>query len=276
MTSWHKVGRSTGRTPFKHFLLKAIVGQLVGVLGTQSSKVPCKANPFLAVDLCGGDGHEPTDGTHQASPIILHKQCEWLRNKRGLQSFLDIIEKDEYTFEQLEINCRDLTTGGWMRLLKGDAREYTLPLLKSDQAAFVHCDPNNVASMPLTGPFVESWNKYTTYLVTLGCNVGGLKRLSLEDRRQWFTYVELLVKHLSRHHDAVLFWLQHDASQWAYMLSLPKVWKARFVADAQRKAVEMWPHGVGAISYRDSRVDFGTQVARLFLTKEECREHGIN
>ena len=52
MSSSTDVGRSS-RTPVKHFLLNALVGKIVGVLGT--GKAPCKANPFYAVDLCGGD-----------------------------------------------------------------------------------------------------------------------------------------------------------------------------------------------------------------------------
>ena len=263
------VGRSS-RTPVKHFLLNALVGKIAGVL--TSGKSPCKANPFYAVDLCGGDGFEPKDGSHQASPRILFKHCNWLREKHGKQSYLDVIEQQSFTHEKLTQNCGYMIPHGWVRLIHGDARSFVLPKLKQDQSAFIHCDPNNVSDTPLTGPMVDSWNKYTTYLITLGCNVGGLKRSVIEDRMQWKGYVDLLCSHLPSRHDAILFWLNKDSSQWAYLASVPKVWSADFTKFAIRNTEKHWPKGIFAASYRMQRKVFETATLDLFLTKDERGE----
>ena len=262
------VGRSS-RTPIKHFLLDQIVGKIAGALGT--GNVPCKPNPFYVVDLCGGDGRETK--LHQASPIILHKHCQWMRNKRGKASVLDVIELHEGTFEELQGNVSHLDGyGDWMTTICDDSRNFTLPPMKPDQAAFVHCDPNTVDQTPLTGPMVESWNIFTTYLVTLGCNVGGLKMLPLDKRAVWFDYVDLLCNHLPRHHDAVLFWLNRDASQWAYLLSIPRKWSESFSEYAVRKTSNSWERGVSAASFRFDRRSFNDNIRRLFLRGDEYGE----
>jgi hypothetical protein len=263
------VGKSS-RTPFKHFLLNESVGKIAGVLSNDSANVPCKANPFYMVDLCGGDGHEPEDGSHQASPRILNKHGEYL-SLRGFGFSLDVIEKDAYTFDRLTRNCSYMNASK-VRLINGDAREYRLPPLQHNQAAYVHCDPNAVSHMPLTGPFVDSWNRHTTFLVTLGCNVGGAKRMSYEDRLGWFEYVRMLSQHLPRNHDAMLFWLQSDAAMWAYLLSFPKTWAGKFQELATKKASRFWPKGVGSASYRLEHAKFTDQVQQLFLTKEEYND----
>jgi hypothetical protein len=253
-------------------LLNAIVGKVIGVLGIQSPKVPCKANPFYCVDLCGGDGFEPDDGSHEASPKILFKHCNYLRSNYGKESFLDVIEKHPFTFAELQKNCEEEQRHSWFKLVNGDAREFTLPKLKENQAAFVHCDPNAVSQMPLTKQLVSSWNAYTMYLVTLGCNAQGVKRnMSREDREQWFMYKESLCAILPRNHDAVLFWLQLDDHQWAYLLSLPKVWRDDFVKMAINNTVKHWPKGIGSISYRSDPNGFEREVRRLFLTNAELQ-----
>lgn len=259
------VGRSS-RTPIKHFLLNAIVGKIAGVLSTH--KLPCRANPFYCVDLCGGDGLETDE--HAASPLILHKHCVFVRNKIGKESILDVLEKRANTFEQLDRNTRGLAgRGTWFNIRLEDSSRFVLPQLKSDQCAFVHCDPNHVHDMPLTDPLVASWNRYTTYLVTLGCNVSGLKCLPYAQREGWFQYPEMLVRALPRHHDAILFWLNRDAAQWAYLLSLPLKWSDEFKTWACNKAGKQWSKGVFARSYRREPLEFHDQIRKLFLTKEE-------
>lgn len=260
------VGRSS-RTPVKHFLLNSMVGKLIGALST--NKTPCHPRKFYAVDLCGGDGLS-VEGRHDASPLILHKHCTFARNKFGCDAVLDVIEIQQNTFERLSANTAHLAgRGEWFRLHNHDAREFAIEGVRPDQAAFVHCDPNTVDQIPLTGSFVETWNRYTTYLVTLGCNPGGLKRFDRKRRSQWFSYVDTLTSKLPRHHDAVLFWLKEDAAQWAYLLSIPKKWSEGYAAEASARGSRMWPAGVGYVSYRGSRLAFDGELRRLFLTKEE-------
>jgi hypothetical protein len=260
----HQPGRS-GRTPWKHFLLNAIVGKIAGSLSTGRSA--CRPDSFYCVDLCGGDGHETEE--HRASPMILHSHCHWLR-QRGVNSYLDVIEMHDRTFERLRENTARLDgVDDWMKVVQGDSRQFILPPLHPDQAAFVHCDPNSVDQMPLTVPLVSSFNKYTMYLVTLGCNVAGLKRLPLDRRRVWFDHVTTLAGTLPWHHDAILFWLNRDSSQWAYLLNLPRVWSADFQRIALRGAGKGWPSGVSSASFRSELPAFTQSINRLFLTEAE-------
>ena len=261
------VGRSS-RTPVKHYLLDAMLGKVCGVLSLSSLAVPCRAThkqPIICVDLCGGDGLK--NDLHDASPLIMYKHCKWL-TERGKAAKLEVIEKMPNTFEQLEINTgfmsREIAT-----TTLGDSSLYRLPKLSETQAAFIHCDPNNVDQIPLTRPFVGGFNRYTTYLVTLGCNVGGLKMCQRDKRSGWFDYVVMLVDVLPRHHDAILFWLNQDSSQWAYLLSIPRVWSEKFTNQAVTWTSDRWTHGVSAVSYRKDAGKFNDQVSRLFLTKEE-------
>lgn len=261
------VGRSS-RTPVKHYLLDKMLGKVCGVLSIDSPSVPCSVTrtaPLVAVDLCGGDGLQ-TDW-HDASPIIMYKHCAMLGAK-GKASKLDVIEKMPNTYEQLKNNCKHMSPM-IATITNGDAREYTLPKLAATQAAFVHCDPNTVDQTPLTVPFVRSFNKYTTYLVTLGCNVSGLKMLPIEKRSGWYSYVEMLVDVLPRHHDAVLFWLNRDEAQWAYLLSIPRVWSVAFTEKAVSDTAKIWDKGVSAVSFRKCQRAFEDQIHRLFLTKGE-------
>jgi hypothetical protein len=223
---------------------------------------------MVCVDLCGGDGLA-TD-KHEASPLIMYKHCEWLA-QRGKRATLDVFEEQSHTFEQLSKNC-SFFHPGIATLTHGDARQYVLPVLAEDQPAFIHCDPNTVDQTPLTKPFVKSFNKYTTYLVTLGCNVSGLKMLPLEKRKCWFEYVRMLIDVLPKHHDAVLFWLNRDSAQWAYLLSIPKVWSREFTQQAIIATSKQWEKGVSAASYRSQRPEFIYNVKRLFLTESELKD----
>lgn len=261
------VGRSS-RTPVKHMILDKMVGKIAGVLSVGSPIVPCRANPFLVLDLCGGDGL--TTEEHDASPQILHKHCLWLRS-RGKRSNLIVFEEKFITYEVLEQNTNNLLgKDEWFFVNHQDSRTFVMPDLLPDQAAFVHCDPNCVDQIPLTKPFLDSWNRYTTYLVTLGCNVNGMKMgLSIERRSVWFDYIEQICGVLPSHHDAVLFWLKKDDSQWAYLLSLPTCWSSKFSAEVVRSADEWWPKGLGCASYRKDRESFDSNIRRLFLTKKE-------
>jgi hypothetical protein len=267
MASKMDVGRSS-RTPVKHYLLDKALGKVCGVLSLNSNKVPCRASfmqPLICVDLCGGDGLSTDD--HDASPVIMYRHCEWLCGK-GKKATLHVIEKASNTFEALQSNCEGMS-GEILSLSLSDARDYRLPKLNSDQAAFIHCDPNTVDQIPLSRPFVAGFSRYTTYLVTLGCNVGGLKMTTHNKRSQWFEYVNMLVDVLPSHHEVILFWLNSDSAQWAYLLSMPKVWAAEFASKAIQETAKVWIKGVSAVSYRDSRVAFNDQLRKLFLTKEE-------
>lgn len=261
------VGRSS-RTPVKHYLLNKAMGKVCGVLSLDRPSVPCRVSntqPFICVDLCGGDGLK--NENHDASPAIMYKHCEWL-GTRGKKASLTVIEKAASTFEALQDNCQYMNSS-IASFSCSDAREYRLPAMSETQAAFVHCDPNTVDQTPLSRPFVAGFNRFTTYLVTLGCNVGGIKMTTQDKRAGWFEYVSILVEVLPSHHDAVLYWLNFDASQWAYLLSFPSKWSEEFKEQAVRDTSKIWSKGVSAVSYRRHPRQFQDQLRKLFLTKEE-------
>lgn len=262
------VGRSS-RTPVKHYLLNAVVGKVCGVLSLDRPNVPCKitnSQPMIMVDLCGGDGLKTDD--HDASPSILYSHCLELA-KRGKAARLEVIEKMPSTFEALEQNCSYMSPL-IATLTLGDSSQYRLPQLTETQAAFIHCDPNTVDQTPLSEPFVAGFNRFTTYLVTMGCNPAGLKRnIGIEDRSRWFQYVAMVTNVLPKHHDAVLFWLNRDEAKWAYLLSIPKVWASDFTLQAVRYTSKQWTKGVSAVSFREDRRAFDDRLQQLFLTKAE-------
>src|SRR6056297_3955059 len=130
----HDVGRSQGRTWYKHFLLDAILGKVNGVL-TQENCYATK--PLVCVDLCAGDGVETSE--YRCSPKIMAKHVNH-RCGRLNQATLTMIERNPTSFELLRQNVGESRS---VTLVSGDAREYRLPRLAKTQACFVHCDPNN-------------------------------------------------------------------------------------------------------------------------------------
>ena len=87
MTS--KVGKSI-RTPFKHGILNAITGKIVGSVTKQKWLYK---DPFIFIDMCAGDGNsDPASG--QASPFILLKHAGFGPLLNLTNSTVHLIEKD--------------------------------------------------------------------------------------------------------------------------------------------------------------------------------------
>lgn len=255
------VGSSPGATPVKHFLLDSLLGRVNGAL----TRDACAADkPLFCVDLCAGDGIKSE--SHTASPLIFEKHCKHACGRRNDASLV-LIERDIASFDLLRQNVGQYD---WLTLSNSDAREYTLPKMSEMQAVFVHCDPNNVHQTPITKQFVKGFTRCTMYLVTLGCNAGGIKRLPLDQREGWRDYVSLLTSSLSSWHDALLFWLVKDSSQWAYLCNVPKKWRDDTIKLATAsKAAKAWSKGVGGVSLSTHPEQFAEQLNRLFLTKAE-------
>jgi hypothetical protein len=106
-------------------------------------------------------------------------------------------------------------------------------------------------------------------LATLGCNVGGLKRLSLEDRAGWFDYVRAIVNDMPTYHDALLIALDGDSAQWAYLLRLPCKWSGITQNAIHTTGAKFSDYPLSVASFRDSRAEFDSLQIRLFLTKVE-------
>lgn len=259
------VGRSS-RTPFKHWVLNAHLGKVCGVLSTGHSKVPAKANPFLCVDLCAGDGTEVNG--HRASPKIIAKHCDFL-HCRGFDAQSVMIEKHSQTYDRLRKEMDAFDVKHYMQIECGDARDYVVCPTSRDQAIFVNCDPNSIADFPYSQQFSESLTPTTTVTMTMGCNVGGLKRMSLEKRQQWYEYIAYIERSLPRFHDAILVALNSDTSQWAYLTRIPSKWSEEQLRLIQKRGNSMFENGVTVASYRCSRERFCRLVDSLFLTKSE-------
>jgi len=255
-----RVGASS-RTPFKHWILNSILGQQVGVLSLNSRKVPCTANPFLIVDMCAGDGTQSKYDEH-SSPSIILKHSRF----RNIKTDLVFIEKNEHTFNELKKNVSPQPN---IRLLNMDANDFIIKPEYDNQAMFINCDPNSINQLPINDRFMNSITSYTSMIITLGCNVGGLKRLTREQREPWFDYLKLIVRKTSVHHDLILCSLVNDSSQWAYLVKIPVVWKDDTIKQLIKKGSAMFKNGVRLSSFATDIDDFRSHVKQLFLTNKE-------
>jgi len=256
------VGRSD-RTPFKHWILDSQLGRIVGVLSLRSPKVNAKPCPFHVIDLCAGDGH--SDHASECSPAIINRHVQWLAS-HNLRVQATYIEKAERAFQCLRNNIGDPPHSDF---LHQDAREFRFSKTANHQAVFIHADPNHVADMPISKELAESLTDYTTFLMTLGCNVGGIKRLPQEQRNEWFRYVNLMCDRMPDWHDALLISLNRDKSQWAYLLCVPSKWSEETVVRLKKEGDKRWANGVSIGSYRNSFSRFREIEKELFLTRLE-------
>jgi hypothetical protein len=116
---------------------------------------------------------------------------------------------------------------------------------------------------------VASFSEYTLCMMTLGCNVAGIKRMDREEREMWFEKAWSVVQKMHRRHDAHLIQLNRDAARWAYLITLPLKWSEVKLKEAINAGERFWPAGVSGLSFRDSRTRFEKQLHNLFLTEEE-------
>lgn len=231
--------------------------------------VPAKPNPFLCVDLCAGDGTEP-EGERSSSPGIISHHCDWL-TKKGFSVKSVMIEKHSATFESLEQNMQ-LKPCLHDRILKNeDAREFVFYPSVMNQAVFINCDPNSIADLPFSERLAKSLTKTTTITLTLGCNVGGLKRLTKEKRQEWYDYMSVMIQIMPSWHDALLISIERDDAQWAYFSRIPQLWSADTMTNIKKAGSKFFENGVRVESYRRDRRGFQSLVNHLFLTKAELK-----
>ena len=259
------VGRSS-KTPYKHWLLDKELGRQAGIYSRPAAmrSTPMRNDlPLMVIDLCAGDG-ESSEFSAESSPAIISKHVKFAGGK--LQAFM--IEKNIYSFDALSRNVKLYGDSDNISLINGDALEFNVNI-DSKQGVFINCDPNSVNEIPLTSEFIKTLPPWTTMIVTLGCNVAGLKRLSIDKRSGWFDYVNMVVGSLPRWHDALICSVTLDNSQWAYLVRLPDKWSSDSKASYIKSGAKMFKHGVTVYSYRRERPEFNEQIKRLFLTKKE-------
>lgn len=263
------VGRSS-RTPIKHAILNKTVGKMVGAMCNRVSSVPARL-PVLLVDACAGDGVDYAGEASSPTLMLKHHQFPRLLG----QSFLLLNEKADAQYDSL---LRKF--GGLERVTvrRGDAHDIDLRLHMQNrgQAVFVHYDPNSIRDVPELARSVLWHSTPDTALmfITLGCNVGGLKRLAQDRREEWFSIIDVLVRALPRRHDLIIAALNNDASQWAYLLRVPDAWSATTMkALSSDHVAGRWEHGIRAYSFRRQQSDFVGTINWLFRTRKElCNE----
>lgn len=269
MTKFLDVGQSDSRTPLKHWLLNAELGRQVGVFIAKrkggASNVHATANPFLVIDLCAGDGKGGETG--QSSPSIITHHLVTGRSE-GVDVRAVFIEKLPATFSELLKNTRD-DLGYCTERLNIDARDWKLPKLGRHQSVFIHSDPNHIMDWPITPDLLGSLSETTTMLATLGCNVGGMKRLSIEQRMPWFDHVRECVTAMPRYHDAILVVLDRDSSQWAYLIRVPVAWSAKTIETVERYGPKYTRFPLRVASFRQSAESFRKLQDKLFLQEKE-------
>ena len=269
------VGQSQERTLGKHLLLNKVLGRLTGAF----TRLNFLKSPFVFIDLCAGDGN-PSFFSGYSSPEIIQKHAEFLRKTYGDKAAVVIlVEQDKATFDRLKQSPHAQKA----YLIQGNSRSPEVIQqiqeilgdrgVSSSSPCFVHNDPNKFSDFALTPELLALLPRYTTSLTTMGCNVGGLKRLGLSERKNWFAHVDLIVNHVKQVncHNAYLNSLHGDKSQWAYLVTCPKKWMLNTEKDVQT-SFKYWEKGLKTAWLSDSQ-KFNELIDFLFLTKKEFEEN---
>lgn len=275
------VGKSD-RTLGKHILLQRLLDREIGVMNARNynDKLAFLGNEYIMIDLCAGDGR-PTPQSKKSSPMLMIEAACKLRKldqdtyRKSQDIFINIIlnEKNENTFDilnntKLYEDCEKFNLDSTeLESIKTNRQ------LRSSSTIFIHADPNAITDWPLNDNFVNCLPRNTTMLITLGCNVGGIKRLCLNDRQKWFDKMDAVLYNLNSWHDATLIVLNGDKAQWAYMIVGPKKWKDKYEVDA-KKAFDYWGNGISIANFKSDPEKFFEMRNLLFLTKKE-RERAI-
>jgi hypothetical protein len=267
------VGKSEGRTPGKHELLNALLGKQVAA----SAYLPWMSPPFTIIDLCAGDGRDTLESGN-CSPKIIMKHTSYGRNRQNVVKVI-MVEKDPNTFDAL----RNAYEDQGCTIINGDSStdevteqiEGILSGIGPKSPVFIHHDPNAVTNWCLRAEHLDL-SSYVTTMVTMGCNVSGIKRLNLEERLTWFDNFNLLksqVKSTKGRLDLCLIALIHDCSNWAYAVSVPSRWRVD-TTKAIHSAFKSWPKGIELEWMRTNPERFEDLQNRLFLTKDEYNQRG--
>lgn len=262
------VGKSI-RTLGKHELLNSILGREAGIMPLLVQRDGFLSYPWIVVDLCAGDG-VPTEESGTCSPALICKHAQYPK-----------LEAVQVLFVERGINQYDsLAQSDYARAFEcyhgANTDDYVLNFIRkhatSRSAVFLHNDPNHVEDWNLSPEMINffHWSDLRlTTLSTLGCNVGGIKRMDRDHRQQWYDRMDALCRAIPRWHDAQIVVLNRDAAQWAYLLTGPAKWirDGKYTNDA-RRAFAYWSKGL-TIATRSNTREWDRVVDGLFLTKEE-------
>ena len=201
------VGISDGRSPIKHRLLHRWAGMDVG-----AARYAVKSWPgafyggHLIVDLTAGDaaGDGKNLWERASSPAIFAKLASQQMRLR-----VHLYEKDKAAFQALITNLSNrlpsigfhqdeestwthVDTKSTVHAFFGDARNLERFELRPCEWLFVNDDPNNMHGLVLDLPHFrrvldmpqsDGHPRFATFMTTMGCNSGGLKRLERHHRQ---------------------------------------------------------------------------------------------
>ena len=240
------------RTPGKHAALDAFLGKQAGV-----ASVMFRDKTFHIIDCTAGDG-ESSDFSRNTSPGIIEKHSQWLSG-RGVKTNVSLYEKSAKNFAKLK-NKTSLYVENQDAMLAPVS-------WNQDDLLFISNDPNTIESwaLPLA---LNHAPKLTTVFSTLGCNVGGLKRLPIENRRLWFDHVKKQISLAQKWHDVLIVTLDGDAAQWAYLVNSPDKWRDE-LEKSFIKAFNFYEKGLSMAWHNRDNERFRDITNHLFLTKKE-------
>jgi len=265
------VGKS-GVTPCKHDLLNKLLGREVGTL---------KANKlglgiYMIVDLTAGDGVPYAGKTFRkgCSPGIILHHAEYITNQTYVDASVLLLEKQQATClelaeniqKQVDLQCHDVL----LHVLCRDSKSWSFRENPAD-AAFLYNDPNHIEDWCLTAEMLATAPKFTTSLSTLGCNVGGMKRLDLDKRELWFDRINMVTSSIVQPwHDACLLSVG-GADQWAYLVTAPTKWRDQITSDCLAAASKMEGREADPqiAWFKQDPAAFLALQQYLFLTKAE-------
>lgn len=184
-----------------------------------------------------------------------------------------LYEKDTATFKRLSDRHADCSR---MTIINEDSRLMPLSTVhnQGDSSVFIYADPNNIDQLPITPELMKSITPYTLFLITMGCNVAGLKRVSIDHRAKWAMMAAMIVQSIKSFHDIILVTLNKDSSQWAYLMIIPLVWSRDYIEVVKKIGDKNWTGGVTAISMKHHGIQsLWDKFRELFLTTEEQKNH---
>jgi len=261
------VGASEDRTLYKHLLFSAELGRQAGVIRWSPKGTIPVIRDMHVIDLCAGDGIGTEFSPHTSPGIIAYHFDHAKGLATGVTKHATLYEKSAGTFSRLsEIygHRKDFT------LINDDASSFRVKPTHPNQAIFVYADPNALSQLPINNSMIESFTPYTTFMATLGCNVGGVKRLTKERRDKYIEVIDKLVGAVPDFHDCILVWVIRDASQWAYLVRMPLVWSEKSMRLYKKTGDKVFQNGVGIASLRYSTpMAWKEAMEVLMYTKKE-------
>jgi len=293
-------GHSLKRTPAKHRLLDTQLGHELGAAPYIQKKFGGKSyyrfDGMLIVDLTAGDAdpsHDPTNELHRSSSPLLfarhavtHGHSVRIRlYERDHQIFDRLINNLEHYLPQLRDKQGSLgydrigsrkwasaRTGSTVRAICGDGSEEDFSDLRLHEWLFVNNDPNTMQGWCLDMPaFAYALQtRPGTFMSTMGCNPGGLKRLSSSERDRWWDYVWAAKRFVDQHSSLTLILvpLLNDPSQWAYLQIVPRRWVGRACKEI-RNDLQKEDCQATLSLYPDQVERFDMALRVLFKTKTE-------